>query len=253
MPIAPAGTNTCSDPTGPTTTQLTGIASSGTVRTGGVGLTRTTTTTTLPTLGTQTSINDGGSAAFDKYTYQQVLSANPFQSFTFGACTVYTFTGSSAASASTGGVTPTYLDAGAQITVTGPNGVKQLPRQTSTANGQTTISYYASLGSNTTGQSLYLSPGSYTVSGPGGADVGAFSQTVNIPTLAHLDQTATSTTVNRAAGQLITWTGGDPNSDVVIDRLFVGVRHGARMEATASEAFSTVRRSSRRCSLIFLR
>jgi len=215
MPIAPAGTNTCSDPTGPTTTQLTGIASSGTVRTGGVGLTRTTTTTTLPTLGTQTSISDGGSAAFDKYTYQQVLSANPFQTFTFGACTVYTFTGSSAASVSTGGVTPTYLDAGAQITVSGPNGVKQLPRQETTVSGQTTISYYASLGSNTSGQSLYLSPGSYTVSGPGGADVGAFSQTVNIATpLTWINSNIT--TVTRAAGQQITWSGGDPNSEVVI-------------------------------------
>ncbi len=217
MPIAPAGTNTCSDPTGPTTTQLTGIASSGTVSTGGVGLTRTTSTVNLGSLGgTQTSISDGGSAAFDKYTYQQVLSANPFQTFTLGACTVYTFTGSSAGNVTTGGVTPTYLDAGSQITVTGPNGVKQLPKTTTTVNGQTTISYYASLGGNASGQSLYLSPGSYMVSGPGGADVGAFSQTVNIAT--PLTWTNSSiTTVNRSAGQVITWTGGDPSSEVVID------------------------------------
>ena len=135
MPIAPAGTNVCSDPTGPTSGQLTGIAASGTVRTGGVGLNRITSTTTLPSLGTQTSISDAGSAAFDKYTYQQVISANPFQTFTFGACTVYTFVGATATIPT--GVQPVFLDAGSAITVNGPNGVKQLPRQTNTANGQT--------------------------------------------------------------------------------------------------------------------
>jgi len=215
MPIAPAGTNVCSDPTGPTGSQLTGIAASGTVRTGGVGLNRSTSTTPLPTQGTQTTINDGGSAAFDRYTYQQVLSANPFQTFTFGACTVYTFAGETAAVPT--GVQPTFLDAGPSITVTGPNGTKQLPRQTSTFNNQTTIGYYAALGSNASGQQLYLSPGSYTVSGPGGADVGAFSQTFTVPTSLTWTNSGSISTVDRAAGQLITWTGGDPNSEVVID------------------------------------
>ena len=126
---------------------------------------------------------------------------------------MYSFIGTSA-SVTTAVVEPTFLDAGSAITVTGPNGTKQLPKQTNTFNGQTEITYYASLGGGTAGP-LFLDPGSYTVSGPGGADIGAFSQSLTLP--ASLTWTNKSiTTITRANGQLVTWTGGDPNSDVVI-------------------------------------
>ncbi len=101
-------------------------------------------------------------------------------------------------------------------TVTGPNGTKQLPKMTTTVNGQTLITYYASLGSNASGQQLYLSPGSYTVSGPGGADVGAFSQNLTLPASLTWTNKGSISTITRANGQQITWTGGDPNSSVVI-------------------------------------
>jgi len=216
MPIAAAGTNVCSDPTGPTGSQLSGFASNGNVAIGGVGLTRSTSTITLPVIGTQTTTSDGGSADFVKYNFQLLnLASNPFQTFTFGACTVLTFRGSSAATI-TDVIQPTFLDAGSAITVTGPNGTKQLPKQTTTANGQTLITYSASLGSNVSGQQLYLSPGSYTVSGPGGADVGAFSQNLTLPASLTWTNKGSISTINRAAGQQITWTGGDPNSNVVI-------------------------------------
>ena len=177
MPIAPAGTNVCSDPTGPTTSQLTQFAAQGTVTIGGVGVSRDTQTTTLASGGTQTTTTDGGSASFVKYSYQQLtVASNPFSTYTFGACTVFTFRGA------TGGPTdviqPTYLDAGAAINISGPNGAKQLPKQSLTSNGQTLISYYASLGGNS-GAPLYLSPGAYTFSGPGGPDIGQFSGGLN--------------------------------------------------------------------------
>ena len=44
MPIAPAGSNVCSDSTGPTSSQLTQFLSQGTVKFGGVGLSRDTST-----------------------------------------------------------------------------------------------------------------------------------------------------------------------------------------------------------------
>ena len=217
MPIAAAGSNVCSDPTGPTTSDLSQYASQGTVTIGSVGLTRTTSTITLPTLGTQTTTSDGGSASFVKYNYQQLnVASNPFNTYTFGACTVYTFRGS--AGGTTDVIQPTYLDAGSAITITGPNGTKQLPKETSTFNGQNTISYFASLGSSSPGP-LYLTPGSYSVTGPGASGgVAAFSQNITLP--ASLTWTNSNiSTINRANGQQITWTGGDPTSDVVIEGL----------------------------------
>jgi len=216
MPIAPAGTNTCSDPTGPTGSQLGQFAANGTVRIGDVGLNRSTQTLTTTNGGTQTTTTDAGSGIFDKFNFQQLnVASNPFQTFTFGACVVYTFRGGSATT--TDVIQPTYLDAGSAITVTGPNGTKQLPKVTSTVNGQTTISYYASLGSSASGQQLYLSPGSYTLSGPGGPDVGAFSQNLTVPVSLTWTNKDSVSTITRANGQLVTWTGGDPNSNVIID------------------------------------
>jgi hypothetical protein len=56
------------------------------------------------------------------------------------------------------------LDAGSVITINGPNGEKQITLVTAS-----TGNYGATLASP---PSLYLSPGSYTIAGPGGKDVG---------------------------------------------------------------------------------
>jgi uncharacterized protein (TIGR03437 family) len=217
MSIAPVGTNTCSDPTGPTSGQLGQFAANGAVRIGIVGLNRSTQTLSTSTGGTQTTTTDAGVGAFDKFNFQQLnVASNPFQTFTFGACLVYTFRGGSATT--TDVIQPTWLDAGSALTVTGPNGTKQLPKKvTNTINGQTSIGYYASLGSSASGQQLYLSPGSYTLSGPGGPDVGAFSQNLTVPASLTWTNRDSVSTIDRAAGQRVTWTGGDPNSNVVID------------------------------------
>jgi uncharacterized protein (TIGR03437 family) len=57
---------------------------------------------------------------------------------------------------------------------------------------------------------------SYTFTGTGGADVGAFSTAINFPPpLVWTNQTSI-TTVNRAQGQQITWSGGAPGTYVQI-------------------------------------
>src|SRR5205823_8871179 len=58
--------------------------------------------------------------------------------------------------------------------------------------------------------------GAFTFTGHGGADVGAFTATVNAsPALTWTNKDQIST-VTETAGQLITWTGGDPNGTVQI-------------------------------------
>ena len=209
MPIAPPGTNTCSDPGGPTTSQLSQFAQQGTVSIGDVSLIRSTTTTTLPS-GTTTSTTDTGSASFVKYNFAQLnLTNNPFQVYTTGSCTVIVFRGSSGTT--TGVIQPTTLDAGSAITVNGPNGSKQLPKGASGF-------YFAQLAGQSGATTLppYLDAGPYTVSGPGGNDVGSFSQSLTISTpLTWTNQDSVST-ITRSTGQSLTWSGGDPNSTVEI-------------------------------------
>jgi hypothetical protein len=67
-------------------------------------------------------------------------------------------------------VQPTYLDAGPSLSLSGPGGTKTVA-VTSTQTAPTGY-YYGTLA---TAPSVYITPGSYTVSGSGGAGVGAFN------------------------------------------------------------------------------
>lgn len=200
----------CSDPAGLgnglTPTQLTQLQQKGTVAIGGISLDRATTGAlsfggfTVP--GTT---SDSGSASFTRYTFQQYTAATGGLNITtYGACTVFFVTGSSTSPVDP--ITPTPLDAGPSFTVTGPGGSKTLTQQTKGYYGTT-------LGSGT---SLYLGPGNYSVVGTGGADVGPINTNVTLPPTLNWTNVNAITTVNRASGQLITWTGGDPSGTVNI-------------------------------------
>jgi hypothetical protein len=105
------------------------------------------------------------------------------------------------------------LDAGSAITITGPNGTQQLNRSGALGSG-----YSAQLGggSGANEEPLYLSAGSYTASGPGGTQVGAFSQGFTIPQPLTWTNEGDISTVNRSAGLELTWTGGEPDGTVEI-------------------------------------
>jgi hypothetical protein len=218
MAIASSG-SVCSDPAGPAPTDLTNLLLNG-GSFGTVSLARTTTTSAglPPPFGTgqpTTSTTDSGSATFSKYTAQQLsVAQNPFQTFTIGACVVYAFSGQAAGA--TDPTRPTGLDAGNQITVNGPNGIKQL-----TPLGSTKGFYSATLGGGTPPNAtpLYLDAGAYTVTGPGGADVGAFNLNLTVPPNLTWTNMSSVDNIVRANGQLVTWSGGDPNGNVTITGL----------------------------------
>jgi hypothetical protein len=96
------------------------------------------------------------------------------------------------------------LDAGPDITVTDPNGSQNIP-----VNGQ---------GQTVLGPGTFLSPGSYTLTGTGGADIGR----INVPFTILTPPTLTSPTsgpnvpVIRANGITFTWSGGTANSTIQI-------------------------------------
>ncbi len=216
MAIAPAGMRTCADAGGPSTSDLQKYQQNG-AAVGVVALARVATTLTVPFVGTITTNADLGSASFARYTPVQLdTAANPFNAVQVGACTVaYTRVGSSAPGDP---VLPKFLDAGAAINVSGAGGQKPLPRATTGPY----ISYSGLLGAPTVGGigggggAGYLDPGTFSISGPGGPDVGAFTGSLAIPASLNWTNFAAITDVTRASGQQVTWTGGDPNGSVVI-------------------------------------
>jgi hypothetical protein len=119
-----------------------------------------------------------------------------------GSCLVTEVAGSGGSSTSTG------LDAGASIALTGPLGaytLNPIPTITGTYTAQLPSGAITSTG------------GAFTFKGPGGANVGAFTTTVNLPNplMIWTNQSA-GATVTRSQGVQINWSGGTPGSYVVI-------------------------------------
>ena len=121
-----------------------------------------------------------------------------------GACIVWDNGANGADSYFYGNLAP--LDAGSSFTVKGPNG-----SMTVMGNAGQTRATLSDAGT-------FLVPGSYTISGTGGQDVGPFSGTITVPTSPTLvsPPSADGLTVTRSSGMTVTWTGGDPNGYVEI-------------------------------------
>jgi len=212
--VAPKGTRTCSDPGGPSAADLAKFQNQGGASIGVVALARTASSLTVPGFGTVNINADTGSGVFEKFTAAQLdVSSNPFNTFTTGTCTVSYYKGSS--SASVDPALPKFLDAGAQLTVNGPKGSKTLAK--TSAGG--VISYSGLLSDPSaalTGGGGYLDAGNYSVTGPGGSDIGAFNAQIALSNPLTWSNQASVGDITRASGQLVTWTGGDPSGFVLI-------------------------------------
>jgi hypothetical protein len=123
------------------------------------------------------------------------------------------------------GVDPTIastLDAGAQLTVTGGAGGASgtmAPYPPGSGNPYAgLLGGILNTSSSSTLASLlgppFLDGGPFTVSGPGGNDVGPFS--VNIALTPAITWTNPPSTINRASPLTLTWTGGDSTEVMVI-------------------------------------
>jgi uncharacterized protein (TIGR03437 family) len=201
----------CSDPvgTGLTSTELGLLQKQGTVSLGSIGLAHTVSAgLTISGFTIPGSTSDDGTAVFERYTFQQYTAATGGVSVTtYGACSVYFAT---ATSGPTDPTLPVGLDAGSAITITGPSGTKTL-----TTTAQTPGIYTGTLG-GVSGAPLFLTPGNYLITGPGGKDVGPISTNLTLPPTLTWTNASSISTVIRANGQPITWTGGDPSGSVEI-------------------------------------
>jgi hypothetical protein len=148
-----------------------------------------------------------------------------------GTCTVYSVTGDLLRGDPLPGSTPNGkpLDFGPVFTITGPNGTQMATSVFSSAR----VSYHGgSLSNNLIPKSLYLDPGSYTITGLGGKDIGAFTASFTTPqslTWTNRDQL---TVVPRSQPLALSWAGGSPDQWVGI------VGFGEDLPTNASTVFA---------------
>jgi uncharacterized protein (TIGR03437 family) len=183
--VAPAGQSTCGDTYGVlTAANLQKAVQSGTFNIAGVELER---------IG---SGNDMLISRFASYPVNSLIrsfAGSPGPSI--GSCTVYEVMGSSFVVSDP--IQPSFLDAGPQLTITGPEGTKTIDA-TSTGFFPATLA---------TQPSKYIEPGSYSVSnGSGGANVGPFTWNLTLPD--NVVPTNIPASIDLSRDWTLTWTGG---------------------------------------------
>ena len=147
-----------------------------------------------------------------KFQFLKVLTSPASQPFLVsylddlppGTCTVFNTLNPSSHYGLSGSTAA--ADAGSSFTLTGPNGSKFLSGNP----GQFSATLSAA--------GAYLSPGAYTLTGNGGADIGGFNAAITIPAALNLVNPANMTIppLTRSNGLTVNWTGGVANASVLI-------------------------------------
>jgi uncharacterized protein (TIGR03437 family) len=228
IPVATSG-RTCT-PTNPGAT-----ITPGTHTFGGISLLRSVIIT--PGFGGipgMTTKSDSATAIFLKTTpTSSLVLGSQVDIASYGSCTVVFYSGRTTPPSSSAGMTQ-YLDAGPSIGMTGPPGSRTLSKATISG-----VTYYAA---NLDMTATTLTAGQYTFVGTGGADVGPFTANYNAPQPLTWTNQDSITTVNRANGVTVTWTGGDPAGYVSITgQNFVS---GATAAATVGASFTCIARAT---------
>jgi uncharacterized protein (TIGR03437 family) len=215
--IAVAATGrTCSDSSNPLTGLLTGASKTGTLSLGIIGLTEST-TPSIGGLGGGTS--DDAFAGFFKITSSQLnsgASASGGATASLNSCVV-NFYNATGTTTTPPGFKFTYLNAGSAININGPDGALSMPL---TSIGGVDI--YTTPSS--AGSFIPASGGTFTFdNGSGGPDVGAFTATLNFASPLTWTNMSSTSTITRANGLKVNWTGGDANTFVTISGLSFGL------------------------------
>ena len=178
---------------------------------GSVDITRGIAATTTPAGVFRINRNDEGTAA--------MLHYNNIPADTFAAATDVVMPNSCfvppAATPIVALPVPTNLDAGPSLTISGPAGNRSIPRLT--VGNFTAYDQTNNFGNATPGN--WLDPGHYTLSAPGGKDIGQFSTSLDFPPGQFTwtgAPTAADFTIDRSQGLTVKWTGGTPGTLVTI-------------------------------------
>ncbi len=226
--IAAAGRNACQHPY-LTEQTLTRLAEGGTMVTGSFSLLKQSTSISVQGMSLDmTTEAIGGS--FQRIGVGGLAEVSEGMDMPVGACQVYRSRGDQEALLL--GPPPVQpLDAGAQLTLNGPNASNvAVPRDADSR------SYYKSLAQTTSlpggipglpgglpnipglggSGSPVIAQGTYTLRGTGGADIGPFSATVTVPQPITWTNKSSITNITRSSGVTVTWSGGGTSDFVSI-------------------------------------
>ena len=153
----------------------------------------------------------------DFATYSALnIASGPFSFLPFvsappaGTCTVYPAVGDFLQSGNVPESPPSALDGGTQLSISGPGGQKSV---TTAQNGAPLGSY---LPLYSLRNQLYLSPGTYSVTTNGGANVPGFTTSVTVPSALNWTNRDQITTVDRTQPLTINWSGAVSSQPVEI-------------------------------------
>ena len=197
--VAPAGQAACSNAM-LSASQLQALDTGATLTIASFRLGKT--ATTLGSYGVVNTESAGG--WFGKYTVDTVGSAD-FALATPGACFMVDRAGT--IDQMSYGLAPKSLDAGPQLTLSGPQASNlAVPRQADNSYSDTIYSS-GILGHGASGHAT-LTQGAYTLSGTGGADIGPYSVSVTLPgNFVWTNQQTIPSSIPRSSPLKITWTG----------------------------------------------
>lgn len=203
LAISNSGQTQCAHPA-LTESQLKKLDKGGTITVGALHLSKLSIKLAVPGLGSVDSTTETAGGAFSRFSISQIGDAS-FSLTQSGACSVFRRTGD--LSTVTAGMVPQALNAGAQLTLNGPNVPSlAIPNQQNTYLATLYSSGFGGVGG--TG-SPTLAPGTYTITGPGGPDIGAFSASVNFPAaFTWTNESTIPAVIPRSQNLQITWTGG---------------------------------------------
>jgi uncharacterized protein (TIGR03437 family) len=203
IPIAASG-RTCSDSNSALTPDvIQSLSGKTTIRSGGLFVAQSTSITA-----TKTSTDNSVFGSFQSVT--GFSGSGVSNQVSIGSCLVST---PSTDSASTGTITG--LDAGASISVTGPAG--SLTLAPLSIPGVSLAGFYSPTSGTVPATFIPSSGGTFTFdNGAGGKDVQHFNTTLTLPAAFTWSNASQITSVSRAQGVNVTWTGGAPGTYVDI-------------------------------------
>jgi uncharacterized protein (TIGR03437 family) len=185
IPIAAAGETSCTDPTMPATV-LSKLDSGANINLGSFVVAKVTS-------GTTTQETSSGAVLSFTPSEWTILNSGP----TFGACRLYERTYPQ--NGKDPGSADSFLNAGTRLPLSGPN---LAAGSGLSITGTPTGPFYTT--ALTPGP---VATGTYTISGTGGADVGAFSSSTVFPASFIPTNFSSITTINRSQPLTFTWTG----------------------------------------------
>ena len=202
--VTTAGQKACSSPT-LSESQLAKLDLGGTLTIGYLNLLKTSSELTLSGQ-SFSSDTEEASGSFAKYTVGTIGTAG-FTTTEIGACYVYNLSGTAQQIAS--GVSATPLNAGAQLTLNGPGASNvAMPSAASSADFYLATLYSSGLNGLGASGKPTLAQGTYTITGTGGSDIGAFTASAEFPgALTWTNEDTLPNPIPRSSPLTVTWTG----------------------------------------------